>query len=190
MPFDYITLMLVNMGAGLLILACYFRWGLGKPNEKSWAAGLAIVGLVAVVAGFYMTLTWPIPRLEKINLQWANAAYGETTVMLGVLFLGAALTAARGWSLVPVTIYGAIAGLIAVILGVRIIDLGLSAMPSLTGVGFILTGLAGVTSLWVALRPQRLAPKIAAALLLVPAAGIWLVTAILGYWGHLEALSK
>jgi putative membrane protein len=190
MPFDYITLMLVNMSAGLLILACYFLWGLGKPNEKSWAAGLAVVGLVAVVAGFHMTLTWPLPKLEKFNAQWANAAYGETTVLLGVLFLGAALAAARGWSLVPVTIYGAIAGGIAIVLGVRIIDLGLSNAPVMTGMGFILTGLAGVTSLGVALRPLRTAPKVVAALLLLPAAGLWLLTAGLAYWGHLEALSK
>ena len=190
MPLDYITLMLTNMAAGLLILAGYFLWGLGKPNEKSWAPGLAIVGLVAVVAGFYMTFAWPIPKLEKMNLQWANPAYGETTVMLGVLFLGAALAAARGWSLVPVTIYGAIAGLIAILLGVRIIDLGLSAKPLLTAVGFILTGLAGLVSLWVALKPQGRLPRVVAAVLLVPAAGLWLLTAALAYWGHLEALSK
>jgi putative membrane protein len=190
MPFDYITLMLANMAAGLVILACFFLWGLGKPNEKSWAAGLAIVGLVAVVAGFHMTLTWPIPKLEKANLQWADAAFGETTVMLGVLFLGAALATARGWSLVPVTIYGAIAGGLAIVLGVRILDLGLSAKPPLTGAGFILTGLAGVASLWVALMPQRRLPKVVAAVLLIPAAGIWLLTVALGYWMHLEALSK
>jgi putative membrane protein len=190
MPLDYVPLMLVNMAAGLLILAGFFLWGLGKPGEKSWTAGLAIVGLVAVVAGFHMIFTYPLPKTEKFNAQWADAAYGETTVMLGVVFLGAALSAARGWSLVPVTIYGAIAGAMGVILGVRILDLGLSAAPTLTAIGFILTGLAGPASLWVALAPQQRLPKVVASVLLLPAAALWILTAAMAYWGHLKMLSS
>jgi putative membrane protein len=189
MPFDYLPLMLVNMAAGLVILVCFFLAGLCKPGEKAWAPALGMVGLVAVVAGFHMIFTYPLPKLEEVNLQWADAAYGESTVLLGIVFLGAAAAAARGLSLVPVTIFGAIAGGIAILLGVRIIGLHLSKAPEMTGTGFILTGLAGPAALWVALTPQRLLPKIVAAVLLLPAAALWLLTAGIGYWGHLKALS-
>ena len=187
---DYITLMLVNMAAGLVILAWFFLKGLGGPNERAWASGLAMVGLVALIAGFAMTFTWPIPKLEKVNLAWANAAYGETTVMLGILFLGAALAVARSWSLLPVTVYGCLAGIIGIVLGVRIGVLGLSQEPIMTAAGFVLTGLGGPLSLLVALAPERRRVRIITAIVLCIAAAIWLLTAILGYWAHLAMLSK
>jgi putative membrane protein len=187
---DYITLMLVNMAAGLVILAWFFLKGLGGPNEKAWASGLAMVGLVALVAGFAMTFTWPIPKLEQVNLAWANVAFGETTVLLGILFLGAALAVSRSWSLVPVTVYACLAGVIGIVIGVRIAVLGLSQMPPMTAVGFILTGLGGPLSLAVALAPGRRTVRIITAVILCIAAALWLLTAILGYWGHLAMLSK
>ena len=42
-----------------------------------------ICGLVATIAGFAMTFTSPIPKPFSM-------AYGEMSVLLGVLFLGAA----------------------------------------------------------------------------------------------------
>jgi len=42
---DYLTLMLVNMAAGLIVLAFFLWRGLGSPGEKSWAAGFAVAGL-------------------------------------------------------------------------------------------------------------------------------------------------
>ncbi len=190
MPFiDYLTLLLANMGAGLVVLAFFFLRGYGTANERPWASGLAMAGLVAFAGGLYMVLTWPITEMKGNDLRWADCAYGESTVLLGIAFLGAALTVSRGWSLVPVTIYATVAGGVAILLGVRIYDLGLSASPPMTAAGFILTGLAGPLSLWVTLARGRMLPKVLAAVVLLAAAGLWLFTAAMSYWGHLGALS-
>jgi len=191
---DYLTLMLVNMAAGLLVLAWFFLRVFGGPNEKSWASAFAMTGLVALVGGFYMTLTWPITQFfdghGEYNMRWANAAYGETSVLLGILFLGAALSVSRGWSLLPVTIYAFLAGAVAVYLGVCIYLLNLSKEPPLTAVGFVLTGLAGPLSLAIVLAPARKLLRWLTAACLVGACAIWLLTACLGYWGHLGMLSR
>ena len=190
MPFiDYLTLLLANMGAGLAVLAFFFLRGYGTPNERPWSAALAMVGLVALAGGLYMALTWPIQGMMGHDQRWANAAYGESSVLLGIVFLGAALAVGRGWSLVPVTIYAAIAGGIAILNGVYIYVLGLSAAPSMTAAGFILTGLAGPLSLWTTLAPGRKIPKVLVAVLLLAVAAFWLFTAGTSYWGHLGALS-
>lgn len=186
---DYITLLLTNMAAGLVVLAAFFLWGLGREGERSWAPALAIVGLVAVIGGLHMALTWPIPKLPSVNLAWANAAYGEMSVLLGVAFLGAAAAVAKGWSLAGVALYGCLAGLAAAVLGVRIMVLGLSQAPILTGVGFLATGLAGTLSLLIVLRPGVRALRVLGALDLAASAAIWFLTAFLAYWGHLARWS-
>ena len=187
---DYLTLMLVNMAAGLLILAWFFVRGFGGPDEKSWSPAFAMTGLVALVGGFYMVLTWPITQFGEHNLRWANAAYGETSVLLGILFLGAALSVSRNWSLLPVTIYACLAGAVAMYLGVCIYLRNLSNEPLLTATGFVLTGLAGPLSLAIILAPARKSLRWLTAACLVAACAIWLMTACLGYWGHLAMLSQ
>jgi putative membrane protein len=188
---DYIPLLLVNMTAGLVILAGFFWKGYDSPAEKAWTPGLAIVGLVATVVGLHMALTWPIPETENVNLMFANVAFGETSVMFGVLFLGAALAVAKGWSLAPVAIYGAIAGLIAIVIGIRIQVLEITQSPPMTCAGFVLTGLAGVAVLAIVLAPVTLARmlKVLAGLVMIVAAAIWALTATVAYWGHLKHFS-
>ncbi len=186
---DYLTLKLVNMTAGLLLLAGYFLWGMDHPGQRHWAAAFAMVGLVAFLTGLHMTWTWPLPKLAEANLQWANIAFGEMSVLLGVLFLGAALAVGLRWSLLPVGVYAFLAGATAILVGVRIAGLGLTNAPVLTAVGFGLTGLAGVlTPFVVSLRGRAL--RIVGALVLAAAAVVWAVTGYLGYWVHLERFSK
>jgi uncharacterized membrane protein len=57
---DYITLLLVSASAGLLVLAAYFYWGLNSPRPQVFAPALAGAGLVSLVLGLYMVLTWPL----------------------------------------------------------------------------------------------------------------------------------
>jgi len=187
---DFITLMLVNMAAGLLILAIFLLKGFGSPGEKAWAPALGMVGLVGLAAGGYMALTWPIRNMGEHNLTWANPAFGEMSALLGILFLGAAVAVAKEWTLMPVAIYGVVAGIVAMVLGVRIFDVGLTQSPLMTAAGFLLTGLGGPLVLAVVLAPTRHFLRAATAICLVPAAGIWFMTAILGYWGHMEMFSK
>ena len=89
---DYVSLLLLNMVAGLTVLGLFLWFGLGRENNRAWAPAFGIAGLVAIVGGFVMTFTWPVPAPY-------NEIYGEMSVLLGVLFLGAAWSLACGWRL-------------------------------------------------------------------------------------------
>ena len=191
---DYISLMLINMTAGLAVLVGYILFAAHKDNLKSWAPAFAAPGLVALLTGIYMTFTWPIADLSRgnsqlPNLQFANVAFGEMSVLFGVLFLAAAWALAKEWSLLPVSMYAFLAGAIAIVIGIRIWNLGLTNAPGPTCLGFVLTGLGGVLAgpfLW--LRKSLLVRLIAAAVM-IAAAVIWAYTAYEAYWDHLQRFS-
>lgn len=184
-PFvDFITLLLANMAGGLFILALYLLFGLNNPSAKGWAAAFAVVGLVAFVAGMFMTLTWPVKNTPQFKAVWANMAYGETSVLLGVLFLGAALAVAKGWDLVPLAVYGVVAGGVGVLLGVGLL-VQLPKMPVVAGIGFILTGGAGVLLLPAVLCRRTLLLRLLVSAALAAAGVIWAITTVQAYWGHL-----
>jgi putative membrane protein len=90
---DYVTLMLVNMVASLAILAYFVYEDFGGHNLQRYVPGFAMVGLIALLTGLHMSVTWPLPHGH-------NIAFGEMSVLLGVLFLGAAilLSAALIWA--------------------------------------------------------------------------------------------
>ncbi len=177
---DYLTLLLINMAAGYAILACFVFRGLDSDHEKAYVPAFAITGLVAVVMGAHMCAAWPLPGPY-------NSAFGETSVMLGVLFLGGALAVAKGWPLHALGIYAVFAGLAAMVVGVRILQLGLTKSPGISGTGFLLSGLGGLLVLPVLmLRKVRLVRVLAAVVLLV-AAIIWARTGLLAYSGHMES---
>ncbi len=175
---DYVTLMLVNMVAAFFLLGCFVWRGLDTEDRVNWAPAFGICGLVATVCGFVMTFTWPLPKPF-------NMTYGEMSVLLGVLFLGAAWTLARGWELMPLTIYAFFAGAAAVVLGIRIIELGLTLSPILSGVGFILSGAAGMFSPVVAWQFQQKELRVISSIVLFAISGIWSCTAYLAYWAHI-----
>ncbi len=176
---DYVPLLLTNMVSGLIVLALFLWWGLGQEKAGHWAPAFGIVGLVATVAGFAMSFTWPIPAPF-------GEIYGETSVLLGVLFLGAAWALARGWILVPLGIYAFFAGFVAIVIGIRLIDLSLTPIAFLAGAGFILTGLGGVCAGAVLYRQEVKVLRLAGVLVLLGAAGIWAFTACAAYWAHMK----
>ena len=186
---DYITLLLVNRAGGLGALAFYFVFGAGKEDRRAWAPAMLMPGLVAFLVGLHMTLTWPIPKLDQINLAWANIAYGEMSVLLGVLFLAAALALGKGWSLAPIGVYGGLAAAVAIVVGVRIYALNLTLSPLISAVGFVVTGAAGLASASALCNCcGRVSRGIAAALLLA-AAGLWAIQGAMAYWAHLATFS-
>jgi putative membrane protein len=180
---DFLPLMLINMAAGLFLLACYGLSDFGRPDRPQWAPAFAITGLIAAIGGFYLIFKFPL-------IGPYNIAFGETSVLLGMLFLGSSWTLAKGWSLTPLAIYSLFAGAIGILMGIAFIAMGLSKAPVLSGIGFILTGSAGVLFgpvLWIpAFRP--LGRLVAIALMI--AAGIWALTAVLAYWDHLMRFEK
>ncbi len=176
---DYVTLLLINMAAGLVVLAFFLWWGLGREDRKDWAPAFGIVGLVATVAGFAMTFTWPIPAPYSM-------AYGEMSVLLGVLFLGAAWALARGGSLLPLGIYAFFPGATAVVLGVRTIDLSLTSAPVLSGAGFIVTGLGGLFAAVTLRQQDRKFLRVVGGLVMLAAAALWIPTIGVAYWSHMK----
>ncbi|MFH1371446.1 MAG: DUF981 domain-containing protein [Planctomycetota bacterium] len=180
MMIDYVTLMLVNMVAGFFLLGCFVRRGLDTEDRINWAPAFGICGLVAAVCGFVMTFTWPLPKPYSM-------AFGEMSVLLGVLLLGTAWALARGWELMPLTIYAFFAGAAALLLGIRIIELGLTNNPILSGVGFILSGAAGMFSPVVVWQSEQKELRVVSSIVLFGISGIWVWTGSLAYWAHIAA---
>ncbi|KAB8320925.1 DUF981 domain-containing protein [Tolypothrix campylonemoides VB511288] len=180
---NYITLMLINLVAGLFLLAGYLYFGLNHTNQKRWVPGFGMTGAIALVLGLHMIFTWPV-------IGSYNIAYGETTVLFGILFIGTAIALAQGWDLLTVAIYGFFAGLTAIVIGVRIINLGLTRNPLLSGIGFILAGLGGVFAAPTLYFQSIRTLQIIGTIVLVAAALIFAFTGYLAYWGHLTDYSN
>ena len=180
---DYITLMLINMVAGLVLLADFVYRGLDGANLKRWVPGFGLVGAIALATGLHMIWTWPVPGSFNIS-------FGDTTVLFGGLYVAAAIAIAQGWDLLTLTLYAFFAGLTAILVGARIINLGQTRLPLLAGLGFILTGAGGVLAAptLVYLRHNKGWRTLGAVVLLV-AALIWAIIGYLGYWSHLEGFS-
>ncbi|MCE5278980.1 MAG: DUF981 family protein [Planctomycetaceae bacterium] len=177
---DYVTLLLANMTAGLLVLAWFYARGLGKEDTRSWAPPFAVTGLIAMAAGLHMCWTWPVPGPY-------NSLYGEMSVLFGAVYLAAALALGAGWSLRPTSIYAFVAGLAAILLGARIIHLDLTQMSLLSGLGFILTGVGGVLLGFVLCVRQSATLRTLAAVVVLAAAAVWALTAGMAYWMHAES---
>ncbi len=175
---DYVTLMLINMAAGLVVLAFFVAFAVHKDDRRAWSPAFAVAGLIATTCGLVMTFTWPLPYPY-------NIAFGELSVMFGLLYLAAALSVARGWNLMPTGIYAVFAGAVAILVGIRFIVLGLSNSPVLSGIGFILTGSIGVLMPLLLCMKRVKVIRLLGALLPLGAAFIWAWTGYTAYWLHL-----
>ena len=179
---NYVTLMLINLAAGLALLAAYVYFGLDAENQKRWIPGFGVSGAIALVTGLHMTFTWPI-------IGSFNIAYGETSVLFGILLVGTSLSLAMNWELLTLGIYGFFAGLVSLLIGFRIINLGLTTMPLLVGIGFILVGLGGIFAApTLYLKAPRLLRTIGGIALMV-AALIFAFIGLSAYWTHLVEFS-
>lgn len=181
---DYLTMIMINLVAGSVLLAYYIWRGLDDADQRPYAAAFFGVGLLALIAGLNLSFNWPLPGSY-------NVGYGDTTTLFGIVFLSTGLALWNGWNLLPVAIYAFFAGIDAVIVGARILNLGLTKEPVISGVGFILAGLGGVAAapffMWF--RDNRTVRLLAAAVMVITAA-IWAVTFYGALWGHMEAFSK
>jgi len=174
-----VPLLLVNMASGLLVLAHFIWRGLDSNDQTAWAPGFLITGVIALVFGFHMTTTWPLPA-------GYNVAFGELSVLFGGVFLGAAWATSKNWNLFPVTIYAVLAGVSAIVLGIRILVLHMTAMPLLTCIGFILTGSGGIFAFPALALKNNKTFRLAGVVVMVVAALIWAFCAMGGYWDHLQ----
>ncbi len=183
MMIDYVSLMLINMAAGLFVLALFILIDINKENNQYWAPAFAITGLIASICGFAMIFSWPIPAPYDI-------AYGEPSVLLGFLFLGAAWSLAKGWPLFPLGIYAFLAGIVGVVIGARFIYLGLAKPPIIPGIGFILTGSGGIFAEMIILNRRKIYLRVIGFIVLLGAVAIWAALAYLEYWIHIQPPAK
>jgi putative membrane protein len=179
---DYLTLMLINISAGLFIMALFvFRYF--DSERKRTAPGFLITGFVSLLTGFHEIFTWPIPGSY-------NIPFGELATLFGVIFFGLGLALLLDWDLLTLGIYATFAGAASIVLGARIYDLRMTSEPLVASAGFILTGLMALLSLPVYFLRKHLLVRILASLGLLGAAAIWATIGYLAYWQHLQAFSK
>lgn len=180
---DYLTLIMINLVAGTAILAWYVYKGFTAEDQRPYAAGFGIVGLLGLILGLVLTFTWPLPGSY-------NIAFGETTALFGAVFLATAFALYNRWDLRPVTIFAFFAGVYAVVVGVRLISLNLTKEPIFSGIGFILAGLGGLVSFpaYGLLKNKYIRLFVAAVLL--GTALLWAFTFYNSLWGHMESFSS
>lgn len=180
---DYTAVMLVGVSAGFVILAHYLYTSPPPEARQPWAAGFFAAGLLGLLTSVPMLVNWPLPG-------GYNVAFGEPALFLSVAFLGAAVTLALRWEPLVPALYGFFGGIMAVVVGARIADLGLTQSPAVAAVGYIAAGLGGMLTLpainyrttrWLAL---------AAAVCLGIAAIAFLFTGYLAFWAHIADFSK
>ena len=179
---DYLTVMLINMGAGLAILAL-FVLKYFDTDRKHLAPGLLLSGFIALATGLHEIFTWPIPGSY-------NIPFGEMSVLFGALLFVGAIALFRGWELLSLSIYATFAGAACILLGIRVLNLNMTSEPLVASGGFVLTGLLGFLSLPIYYLRKYRWVSILATIALAGAAVIWTIFAFLGYWGHLANFAK
>ncbi len=179
---DFLTLMLTNLVVALVLFALFIAKLIDTTDAKKVVPGFLLTGFIALVTGFRMIFTWPLPGPY-------NFPYGELTVFYGGFFFMAGLAIVFEWDLITIGIYAFFAGIAAVIIGIRILDLNLTTEPLLSGVGFILTGLSSILTL-PALYWEAKALRVILAILLLVCAAIWAFTGYAAYWQHFDAFAK
>jgi putative membrane protein len=178
---DYVALMLVNLSASLVLLALFVLKFLSSDGKRL-APGFLVTGFIAAATGLHMIFTWPLPSSY-------NIAFGELYVMFAVVIFVVGLALARGWDLLPLSIFAVFAGLASVVVGVRIAQRGMTNSPPLATLGFVLTGLAAILSLPLYMAKNSRILKAVVIVLLVAAAAIWAFIGFGAYWKHLESFA-
>jgi putative membrane protein len=88
--------------------------------------------------------------------------------------------------LIPLGIYAFVPGLAAIVVGLRVIHLSLTATPLLSGVGFILTGCGGVFAGLVLGESRVKNLRIIGGVVMLAAALAWVPATYMGYWMHMQ----
>lgn len=177
MHVNYIALMLINLAAGMFLLAYYVVRGLERPEGRGWIPAFALVGGLGLATGLHMVLVWPVPGAY-------NIVFGDMATWFAALLLAGVVALAVGWPLVPLGIVALLAGLAAIVVGIRIMDLGMTLQPTVAGLGFIVSGLAGVLALPVLVLRGLPQLRSVMVVLLVVAGLIWAFLGYMAYWSH------
>jgi putative membrane protein len=179
---DFLTLMLVNLTVAFVLFALYMARFINTDPKKA-VPGFLLTGFIALVTGFRMIFTWPLPGPY-------NFMYGEMSILYGGIFFMAGLAITFGWDLITLGIYSFFAGLAAIVIGTRIFTLHLTSEPLLATIGFVLSGLSAILTLPALYFKQAKALRLVLAALLVVSAVLWAFTGYGAYWSHFDSFAK
>ncbi|SHH33663.1 DUF981 family protein [Thermosipho atlanticus] len=174
---DYLTLFMGDIVAGFALLLFFVWSGMEIEKSKSFAPAFGAVGLIGVISGLHMVLTWPLPGVH-------NIVFGEAFVLYGFVFLAAAYALAKGWDLMPVTIFALTAGAYAVILSGVILGYGITRNPTETFLAYLGAGLTGILSPIVWKFRNNKVVKTLAIILLILTLLAWFITMYGSLTGH------
>lgn len=180
---DYLAVMLLNLGAGLALLAHYLYVNPGKEYRRSWASGFFAVGLLGLVTSLPMVIMWPLPG-------GFNVAFSGPMLFLSTAFLAGGLTLMLEWEPLIPAIYGFFGGIYAIVIGIRLLDLKMGADPTVAFLGFVLTGIGGMLFLPAIYWHKNRTLTIVTAIILGLAAVIWLFTGYDAVWAHILDFAK
>lgn len=180
---DYLAVMLVTVGIGLALLAFYLYFAPDESRRQTWGGGFLVVGLVLFLLALHIDLYWILPGSY-------NIAFGEPALLFGAIYGIAGILLLMKQDLLGPAVVGFFAGIVPVVVGIRLMNMGMTNNPTLSGLGYIFAGLGGMLSLpAIGYRNQRGLVYIAVLVLLVAA----VIFAYMGYgafWSHLAAFAK
>ncbi|MGA2977301.1 MAG: DUF981 family protein [Spirochaetia bacterium] len=179
---DFLTLMLTNMVVALILFAL-FMWRFIDKDPKKILPGFLLTGLIALVAGFRMIFTWPLPGAY-------NIPYGELTVMFGGILFATGIAVAFGWDLISIGVYAFFVGVVSVLLGVRVLNLKLTSEPLAAAGGFAITGVTAILTLPALALPKLKWLRWLVALAALASAVVWAIVGLPAYWQHMDAFAK
>ena len=177
---NFLTLIMIDLVAGFGLLAYFLAIGLDTERGKGLAAAFAGVGLLNLVLGLAITLTWPLPGSY-------NIAFGEPAAMFGIVFLFAGVALARDWDLYGIALLGFFFGLYVLITAWGIYSLGMTRTPLMSTINY---GLAGLSAVLAPLAWKKQANKgiLKAGVVLTAITALsWFVTFAGTLLGHLQA---
>jgi putative membrane protein len=180
---DYVGVMLLIIAIGSFTLAYYLFTGVEDNHRTGLIPLFGILGIVAVILGLHMSLTWPLPGAY-------NEPYGSSTLLAGMFYLGIACALARNWSLRPLSIFVFFTSIVALIIGLNLIILKMTKEPLIAGTGFILTGLGGIliaiNFFWKAHRTFAVITAILMAVIGIT----WAFFGYMAFWDHMASAAK
>lgn len=191
---DFLAMDLVLLAVALVLVAWFFVRYIENDQQKV-APGFLAVGFLTGLSGLDIIFRWPLAGSY-------NIVFGEPLTMFGVLLFFTGLALLKGWDLHTIGIFAVFAGLVAIVLGIRMwygievtnkagekVLQGMTKEPALAGLSFILTGVGGMLSLPAYLLRKSMAVRVIIAVIFVVAAVLFALTGYGAYWSHPESFA-
>jgi putative membrane protein len=179
---DYVALMLIDLVLSMVLIALYFAKYINE-NPKVLAPGMLMSGSVGLATGLHMIFRWPLTSSY-------NIAFGEPMVLFSALLVFTGIAILADWDLLSLGIIAFLVGIVSVIVGIRILNRGMTKEPLVAALGFVGSGVAGILALPAYLTRKNPVLRILAALAALGSAIVWGFTGYASYWAHLESFAK